>query len=135
MELCPLCEKMTAERSHYTGILICYNRFCEKDLAEKLSGKKEESMTVNELLVLMRRIRERVKNLENLKSQVSTRESWMRGDAEKTITPNYDIKILDRKIMELENFLFKADAAIKQSNATTRVALEVNVDALLAPLE
>jgi len=92
-------------------------------------------MTVNELLVLMRRIRERVKNLEGLKSAVSTRESWMRGDSEKSITPTYDVKLLDKKIMELENFLFKSDAAIKQSNAKTLVVLEVNVDALLAPLE
>ena len=28
MELCPQCGRMTAERSHYTGILICYNRDC-----------------------------------------------------------------------------------------------------------
>ena len=92
-------------------------------------------MTVNELLVLMRRVRERVKNLESMKSHVSTRESWMRGDAEKIIEPNYDVKALDKKIMELENFLFKADAAIKQSNARTEVAMDINVDALLAPLE
>ena len=92
-------------------------------------------MTVNELLVLMRRIRERIKSLEGLKSQVSTRESWMRGDAEKNIEPNYDIKVLDKKVMELENFLFKADSAIKQSNAMTKIDLKVDVDALLAPLE
>lgn len=98
-------------------------------------ANEAKDMTVNELLVLMRRIRERVKSLENLKSQVSTRETWMRGDAEKTIEPQYEIKVLDKRIMELENFLFKADAAIKQSNAKTLVGLKVDVDALLAPLE
>lgn len=28
MELCPICKRMTAERSHYTGILICYAVGC-----------------------------------------------------------------------------------------------------------
>ena len=28
MELCPNCGRMTAERSHYTGIIICYSKNC-----------------------------------------------------------------------------------------------------------
>jgi hypothetical protein len=82
----------------------------------------------------MKKVRERVKSLESLRTQVSTREIWHR-EIEKTTEPQYDVKAVDRKIMILENFLFKADSAIKQSNATTDVDLDADVDALLAPLE
>jgi len=91
-------------------------------------------MSINELLVLMRRIKERIKKLEELKGSVSTKEYYTRGDSEKRVEPQYDLKSLDKKVMELENFLFKADAAIKQSNAVTKIPIDVNVDALLAPL-
>lgn len=42
MEPCPKCKKMTAERNHYTGLLICYNRACpykeeRKEMARKLT--------------------------------------------------------------------------------------------------
>ncbi len=43
MELCQKCKKMSAEKNHYTGEIICYNRFCDqeaKDMritAEKIS--------------------------------------------------------------------------------------------------
>ena len=32
MELCPKCNRMTAERNHYTKELICYNRRCEEEV-------------------------------------------------------------------------------------------------------
>lgn len=94
-----------------------------------------KGMTVNELLVLMRRVRERIKSLESLKAQSTTRSFYSVNAVEKREEPQYDIKALDKKVMELENFLFKADSAIKQSNAITQLSLEINVDALLAPLE
>ena len=28
MELCPLCERMSSERNHYTRKLVCYNNGC-----------------------------------------------------------------------------------------------------------
>lgn len=30
VELCPVCKRMTAERNHYNGNLVCYNRYCGK---------------------------------------------------------------------------------------------------------
>jgi hypothetical protein len=91
-------------------------------------------MTINELMSLMKVIRSRVSELEALSSKVATRESW-RGEDSKVIEPQYDIKLVDKKLVGLQNFLFKADAAIKQANAKTEVSLEVNVDELLAPLQ
>jgi hypothetical protein len=49
--------------------------------------------------------------------------------------PQYDVKELDKKIIQLQNFLFKADSAIKQSNAKTEINLKVDVDSLLEPLK
>lgn len=54
MELCPLCNKMTAERSHYTGVLICYNRDC---MGQYIEDHKTVDLQLKEL-------RARVKKLE-----------------------------------------------------------------------
>lgn len=39
MELCPKCNKMSAERNHYTKLLICYNRSC--DYRESKASKEK----------------------------------------------------------------------------------------------
>ena len=93
-------------------------------------------MTVNEILVLQKAVRERVNELKGLRNQVSTKERFfgMREET-KIIEPQYNVKEVDKKITELEMFLFKADAAIKQSNAVTQVNVEANIDKLLEPLQ
>ena len=93
-----------------------------------------EHLTVNELMVLMKSIRDRLAGLRAMRSQVSTTDRWL-GDAQKIIEPVYDVKKLDKKIVELENFLFRADSKIKTANAKTVVDLPVDVDKLLEPLE
>lgn len=91
-------------------------------------------MTINELLSLMKVVRERISNLRELRSEVSTKDTWMR-EKEKVVEPQYDVKLVDKKLVELETFLFKADAKIKQSNAVVEITnLEVDVDKLLEPL-
>ena len=93
-------------------------------------------MTINTLLVLIKTIRERVNGLKSLRSQVSVKESYLYGKEEKkVIEPQYDVKKVDQKISELETWIFKADSCIKQSNASTEVKLETNVDKLLEPLQ
>ena len=92
-------------------------------------------MTVNEVLVLMRAIRDRVSGLEKLRSQVAVKERWYSSaEVNKQNEPQYDVKDVDRKITTLQAWLFKADAAVKQANATTQVSVEANVEDLLAPL-
>ncbi len=92
-------------------------------------------MTINEILVLSKTVRERVNGLKGLRSQVSQKESFLYGANEKKVVdPQYDVKIVDKKITELEMWLFKADSSIKQSNAKTQVDIEADVDKLLAPL-
>ena len=92
-------------------------------------------MTINELLSLVRVVRSRVSELQRLRDSVSTTERWVAfGEKEKEKTPNYCIKDVDKKIAELEIFLFKADSTIKQSNAVTRIDIDANIEGLLAPL-
>jgi len=98
-----------------------------------------EKMTVNELMALMKTVRERVNSLKALRQQVAVKEeySWRSpSDSDKSVIPQYDVKVVDKKIMQLENFLFRADSKIKNSNARTTIQnLDVDVDELLKPLE
>lgn len=96
-----------------------------------------EKLTINELMALMKTVRERVSSLKSLRQQVAVKERRMwktSGELESVDEPQYDVKAVDKKIMELENFLFKADAKIKTANARTTVDLEIDVDQLLQPL-
>jgi len=58
----------------------------------------------------------------------------MSGEREKEKIANYDVKVVDAKISELEKFLFFADSKVKQANAITNVDIDADVDVLLAPL-
>jgi len=92
-------------------------------------------MTINELLVLMKAVNKRINDLSIIRQTVSvTEHRYFGGDERKESIPEYDVKAVDKKITELQLFLFKADSAIKQSNAVTSVEVEVDVDSLLAPL-
>lgn len=91
-------------------------------------------MKINQLLVLMKIVRERLGELRQLRSQVATKETFY-GQTEKDVEPLYDVIKVDRKITELENFLYLADSAVKDSNAKTEIKLDIKIDILLAPLE
>jgi len=96
-----------------------------------------EKLTINELMALMKTVRERVNSLKSLRQQVAVKERRMwkaSGEIESIDEPQYDVKAVDRKIMELENFLFRADSKIKTANAKTQVDLDVDIEALLLPL-
>jgi hypothetical protein len=87
-------------------------------------------MTVNELMVLMKAVRDRVNDLESLEKQVSVRERFF-GTSEKTTEPMYSVSEVDKKLQELKKFLYHADVAIKISNARTNIDLKVDIDSLL----
>jgi hypothetical protein len=97
-------------------------------------------MTINEALSFIKIIRQRKAELENLRSQVSTKKTetyWGERDNSKKdtlIEPQFNVKDVDRKIVELSNAIYKIDAAIKQANATVSLGIEIDRDALLAPL-
>ncbi len=95
-----------------------------------------EKKTVNELLVLMSTIRKRIGDLNTIRLEVSNKETRYFGNNEQKVSePQYDFKNVDKKIVELQNFLYEADAKIKQTNAQTVVDIEVDVKSLLEPMK
>lgn len=97
-----------------------------------------EKMSINQVLSLTKIVRERLGELRQLRSSLATKETNYFGDQEqkrKEIEPQFDVKIVDRKVVELENFLFLADSAVKTSNAITKLDFEISVEELLKPLE
>ena len=82
----------------------------------------------------MKAYRSRIGDLERLRSEVSTLETF-RGVSEKTITPQYDVKVVDKKIVALQKDLFNLDAEVKKTNATVEFEVELNTDDLFAPIE
>ena len=97
-------------------------------------------MTINECMALQKAVRERVNELKNLRDEVAVerKTSYLLSDDREKIESldvKYDVKKVDKKITELEIFLFKVDSKIKQKNASTQVDIAADVDKLLSPLE
>ncbi len=90
--------------------------------------------TINEVLVYMKTVRERIKDLKELRVQSANKETYYSAK-EKMIEPTYDIKELDKKIVELQNWCSLADAKIKMSNAVTTIEIDLNLEGLLSPLK
>ena len=81
-------------------------------------------MTINEALTLMKAVRKRIGSLEALRESVSNKTTYYSAQ-EKTVEPQYDVKTVDKKIMELEEILFSLDNSIKKANAVTEVDFDV----------
>lgn len=98
-------------------------------------------MTISEGMVLQRTISQRKNDLQQMRNAnlVRSRHYSYLGDGEpkeRTETePQYDPKLVDAKVVELETFLFKLDAAIKRANARATIDIEADVDKLLAPIK
>jgi len=98
-------------------------------------------MTINEAMVLQRTIGKRMSDLQNIRNSNAVRTrtfSYLDGGQPKErveVEPQYDPKLVDKKIVELEGFLFKLDTAIKRANAKTEIGLEADVDKLLEPIQ
>lgn len=93
------------------------------------------SITINEALVLQKAVRARLSELQGLRTNVATKETWIMGtNAQKTTEPQYDVKAVDRKVAELEKFLLKSESAVKAANAMTYISVDFDTDQLLEPL-
>jgi len=91
-------------------------------------------MTINELMVVMKAVRERVNDLKGVRATTSRKITYF-GQKDSVEEPQYDVKSVDKKITELQNFLLIADSKIKMTNAVTNVDLTVDINKLLEPLE
>lgn len=95
-------------------------------------------MTINEAMSLMSQVKGRLSHLNNMRQQIAVETHW-HGDANKSVTPKYDVKKLDAHIVSLENWVWKIEARIKSTNAKTDIGLfdgkDVPVEELLKPIE
>jgi hypothetical protein len=95
----------------------------------------EQKASINQLMCFTKAIRSRIGDLQSLRQSAQTRTTHYSHDgSSRTDEATYDIKAVDKKITELETFLFMADSAIKQSNATTIISLDFDMKEMLAPL-
>lgn len=92
-------------------------------------------MTISELLSLVSQIKGRLAGLQSLRSECSKKTSYF-GDDNRVIEPTYDVKLVDKKIADLQKWIYRAEAAIKLTNAKTEViGLFTDVDFLLESLQ
>jgi hypothetical protein len=92
-------------------------------------------MTISELLSLISQVKGRLVGLQSLRSECSKKTSYF-GEDGRIIEPTYDVKMVDKKISDLQKWIYKAEAAIKLTNAKTEVTgLITNVDFLLESLQ
>ena len=101
----------------------------------------ESNLTISEGMVLQRTIASRRNDLQSIRNtNLTRRRTWdYLGDGQPKerieIEPQYDPKVVDAKIVELETFLFKIDTAIKRANAKSIIEINADVDKLLAPIQ
>jgi hypothetical protein len=94
-------------------------------------------MTINEAMVLAKAIRGRYAELSSMRSANSNREIFYSEDntsPKRVVEPTYDVKDIDKRCVELENFLLQVESKIKQSNAMTTIEVDADMKVLLAPL-
>jgi len=91
-------------------------------------------LSINEAMVTAKALRGRLGELSGLRSQSATRETYY-GEKNKVVEPTYDVKILDKKCVEIENALLEIDSRIKQSNAVTLIEIEADAKGLMSPIQ
>jgi len=90
--------------------------------------------TINEALVALKIVKERLSELRKLRSEVAVRERFY-SSSEHLKEPVYDVRKVDEKIVEIELWVLEAEQEIKRVNARTEVAVKTEeIKALLAPL-
>ena len=98
-----------------------------------VAEKKKKTMTINEGLAWMKTLRERHSELVNLRNQNSSTSRQYYGVNDKAIETKlvYDAKSLDKLIAGVAKEMRLLDAAIKATNASTRIkAYEPDENAL-----
>jgi len=93
--------------------------------------------TVNKLLSMQKMMVQRRQQLNELKGSLTMRTMYRNVDMsnERIEEPTYDIKKVDKKIVDLNNVLFRIDSSIKESNARTEIDIEIDYDKLMSEIE
>ena len=91
------------------------------------------SVTVSYLLSMEKSLKARLGQLKELRSEVSTLERW--GDRDKIKEPQYDVKAVDKMISDINKVLFEIDQKIKESNARTKIKINVDYNELMSEIK
>lgn len=121
----------------YTGYPVDLINEVSLVISKLLKGEgRMAKFTVNEAMVLAKAIRGRYAELSSMRSANSNRETYYAtaNEPKRVVEPTYDVKDIDRRCVELENFLLQVESKIKQSNAMTVIEVDADVKLLLAPL-
>lgn len=95
--------------------------------------------SINEWMIARKILTERKMDLKRLRDQSAVDSLTIHTIGEKVMeqsnTAKYEVKVLDRRIIEMQNADLAIESAIKQSNATVKIDLPVDIDSLLSPVE
>jgi hypothetical protein len=90
--------------------------------------------TINEAMVLSKALRGRLAELSSLRETCATKTTYYSSEKDKVIEPQYDVKMLDARCVNIENFLLQVETKIKQSNAITMISVDNDARDLMTPL-
>jgi len=95
-----------------------------------------KNYSINALLCRRKSLKQRKSELESIRQGTTTRTSYRlsNGD-ERTDTPLYDIKMVDKRIVGINNALLSIDEEIKASNAKTMLEVNIDFDTLMSAVE
>jgi len=78
-------------------------------------------------------LRQRVTELISLKSEVSRRITW--SDPNRVEEPLYDVKEVDKKVVEINKALFLISQMIKEANVITKINIDIDFDKLMEAIK
>jgi len=90
-------------------------------------------LTVNRLLAMEKSLRERLSQLKSLELTSARVTIW--DEPNKREEPTYEIKNVDKKVVDINKALFEISHSIKESNAKTLVDVGVDYNALVSGIE
>jgi hypothetical protein len=83
---------------------------------------------------MQKALKERRSQLEKLAVE-NSKETHFYGASEKSETPLYDASKLDKMVTNINNAMFEISSVLKESNATTKVEIEVNFAELMGAIK
>jgi hypothetical protein len=90
-------------------------------------------ISINALLSMEKSLKQRVGHLREMAQASATRTIF--HDKSETKEPIYDLKKIDHKITKIIQKLFFIDQTIKESNAVTKINIELDYEDLTSELE
>lgn len=92
-------------------------------------------VTVNKLIAMEKSLRERLGQLNEVKNASVKETHWSGKDDNKVEKPTYDIKLVDKKIVQINRALFDINHTIKTSNAMTNVEVDFSYEDLVSAID